>query len=350
VTLWKLLALEAFDVIIVGGGPAGLQCARVLSGSQLRILLLEKDVSFGDKLCAGGLTLKDMKILPLPDHLIQQKILKFALHSRRRTAETQTAFPFVFTVDRRELGAYQRSLLNDTDVVVRTRSQVTEIGDHKLKLKTGEEYRFRYLVGADGYASVVRRHLGLKISHRLMGMQYTFSVDQKHPELEMFLDARKFHTWYAWIFPHGSKIAVGCCWDPARVNSQKVKFNFQEWLKEKGMDPGQSRLDSRPIACDYQGYHFGDVFLVGEAAGLASGFTGEGIYQALVSGQEVAKIIMDPEYKPEVMSEVLKYNRTLDRMMAVFRRAGPLRGAFQEFLLFLMTRNWIRNKINTLFS
>lgn len=342
--------MEVFDVIIVGGGPAGLECARELSGSQLAVLLLEKDVAFGDKLCAGGLTLKDLNVLPLPDRLIRQKIFKAALHSRRRTARTVTEQPYVFTVDRRELGAYQRSLLNGTEVVVRTRSQVTEVGDRKLKLKTGEEYGFRYLVGADGYASVVRRHLGLKTGHRLMGMQYTLPVDQEHPELEMFLDARKFHLWYAWIFPHGDRIAVGCCWDPARISTRKVKHSFHDWLEEKGMDTGQSRMESCPIACDYQGYHFGHVFLVGEAAGLASGFTGEGIYQALVSGQEAAKIIRDPEYKPEAMAQVLKYNRVLDRMMYVFRCSGPMRGAFQEFLLFLMTRKRIRNKINALFS
>lgn len=342
--------METFDVIIVGGGPAGLECARELSRSQLRVLLLEKNAVFGDKLCAGGITLKDLKVLPLPDELIQQNIHRAALNSRRRTAETLTLQPYVFTIDRLELGAYQRSLLDNTGVEVRTGSQVTRIVDHKLILKTGEEYGFRYLVGADGYASVVRRHLGLKVRHRLMGMQYTLPVEKEQAKLEMFLDARRFHLWYAWIFPHGGSIAVGCCWDPERISTQKVKQGFHAWLEEKGMETGQSSLESCPIACDYQGYDFGQIFLVGEAAGLTSGFTGEGIYQALVSGQEVAKKILDPEHQAEAMSQVLKYNRTLDRMMAVFRWAGPLRGAFQEFFIFLMNRTWIRNKINALFS
>jgi hypothetical protein len=64
----------------------------------------------------------------------------------------------------------------------------------------------------------------------------------------------------------------------------------------------------------------------------------------------VARKILDPEYQPEQLKQVLKYNRILEGMMAVFRWAGPLRGAFQEFLLFLMTRNWIRDKINAMFS
>ncbi len=344
------MPLEAFDVIIVGGGPAGLQCARELAQSQLKVLLLEKNAVFGNKLCAGGLTLKDMQVLPLPDHLIQQKIFKAALHSRRRTAETVTPVPYIFTVDRRELGKYQRSLLDATEVEVRTQSQVREIGDHKLTLKNGEEYSFRFLVGADGYASLVRRHLGLKVRKKLLGFQYTIPVQEEHPKLEMFLDSRRFHLWYAWIFPHGNSISVGCCCDPDRIDLQRVKAGFHSWIEESGIDPGQSTLESCPIAYDFQGFKFEHIFLVGEAAGLASGFTGEGIFQALVSGQEVARMIMDPEHKPEALTQVLKYNRTLKRMMNVFLRAGPLRGTLQEFLLFLMTRNRIRDKINAMFS
>jgi len=342
--------METFDVIIVGGGPAGLQCARELSNSHLRVLLLEKDAIFGDKLCAGGLTLKDMGVLPLPDHVIQQKILRAAIHSRRRSADTLTPVPYVFTVDRRELGAYQRSLLDDTEVVVRTHSQVTEIGNKQLSLKTGEVYGFSYLVGADGYASIVRRHLGLKVRKRLVGFQYTIPVTEEHPKLEMFLDARRFHLWYAWIFPHGDTIAVGCCCDPDRIDPQRVKKGFHDWLRETGIETGETKLESYPIAYDYQGYRFENIFLVGEAAGLASGFTGEGVYQALVSGQEVARLILDPEHQADQMNQVLKYNRILERIMAAFRWAGPLRGALQEFLLFLMTRERIRDKINAMFS
>jgi geranylgeranyl reductase family protein len=342
--------MENFDVIIVGGGPAGLQCARELARSKLRVLLLEKGETFGDKLCAGGLTLKDMEVLPLPDHVIQQKISIAAIHSRRRTADTVTPVPYIFTVSRQELGAYQRSLLEETQVVVRIHSQVTEIGINKLTLKTGQVYGFRYLVGADGYASIVRRHLGLKVRKKLIGIQYTLPLKEVHPKLEMFLDARRFHLWYAWIFPHGNSMAVGCCCDPDRINPQKVKAGFHDWLKETGIDKGDARLESFPISYDYQGYKFENIFLVGEAAGLASGFTGEGIYQSLVSGQEVAKMIMDPAHRPNQLIQVLKYNRTLERIMAVFRWAGPMRGALQEFLVFLMTRNWIRDKINAMFS
>jgi flavin-dependent dehydrogenase len=292
--------LENYDVIIVGGGPAGLQCARILGQSDLRVLLLEKQDRFGDKLCAGGL--------------------------------------------------YQRSLLEDTRVVVKTNSQVTEVGPDRVILKNGQAYGYRFLVGADGYASMVRRLLGLKVNKKLIGFQYTIPVEAVDPKLEIFLDAQKFSVWYAWIFPHRDSMAVGCCCDPERADHRKVKAGFLEWLKERNIDPGDARLESYPIAFDYQGVKFGNVFLAGEAAGLASGFTGEGVYQSLASGQEVAAMILDPAHEPHLLNEVIKYNRTLEKVMNTFRYAGPLKGFLQEVLVFLMTRRRIRDRINAGFS
>lgn len=337
-------------MIIVGAGPAGLQCARELSRSSMRVLLLEKQEGFGNKLCAGGITSRGMELLSIPEHMLEQKILHTSIHSRKRDSGTVTDKAVVYTVNRRILGTYQRSLLEGTAVEVRTGSQVTNISDGSVELRDGSSYGFKYLVGADGYASVVRRHLGLKVNKRLIGFQYTIPMKQSDPVLELFMDARRFSVWYAWIFPHKDHIAVGCCCDPRRSDPHKIKEHFHDWMKERNLDPGDARLESCPIAYDFRGMEFGDIFLVGEAAGLASGFTGEGIYQALVSGQEVARLILNPEYEPVQLHKVLKYNRILERVMKLFQWAGPFRGALQEFLLILMNKEWLRNKIKGQFT
>ena len=145
-------------------------------------------------------------------------------------------------------------------------------------------------------------------------------------------------------------IAVGCCCDPRKMDPQKLKDGFHSWMKDKQIEPGDAKLESQPIACDYRGVQFGNTYLAGEAAGLASGLTGEGVYQSLASGQEVARMILDPEYEPGLLEKVLKYNGAMDRVMLFFRRAGLLRGAVQELLLILMNSDWIRNKIRDQFS
>ena len=82
--------MEVFDVIIVGGGPAGLICAETLGKSDKRVLLLEKDDVFGDKLCAGGLTRKDIAMLEVPDYIIEQNIYNTTLFSPRNRSFTNT--------------------------------------------------------------------------------------------------------------------------------------------------------------------------------------------------------------------------------------------------------------------
>lgn len=344
------MSMGQYDVIIVGGGPAGLECARELSCSDKRVLLLEKREGFGDKLCAGGLTLKDLQVMPLPDHVIEQKVLHTSIHSRRRSAGTVTKDPVIFTVNRKVLGEYQRSLLEGTSVEVRTNSQVTGVKDHHILLKDGTELGFKYLVGAEGYNSLVRRHLGMKMEKRLIGFQYTLPVKEEYTELEIHMDARRFSSWYAWLFPHKETIAVGCCCDPRRMDPKKLKAGFHAWLKDKNIEPGDARLESYPIAYDYQGVKFGNTFLAGEAAGLASGLTGEGIYQSLAYGQEVARMILDPQYEPEQLEKVLKYNRAMDQVHLFLRRAGLLRGAVQELILILMNTDWISEKVRHQFS
>ena len=131
--------MQAYDVIIIGAGPAGLKCAEVLGGTGMRVLLLEKKDVPGDKLCAGGLTLKGLEVLPLPDSVVEHRISRAILHSRNRRAVTDTPYHFLFTINRKELAAWQKSLLDGSGVVIRMNSQVTAINDDRVVLKDGRE-------------------------------------------------------------------------------------------------------------------------------------------------------------------------------------------------------------------
>ena len=65
--------MQKFDIIIVGAGPAGLKCAHTLikANNKLKVLVLEKNKDIGPKICAGGLTGKDLQSFSIPDKLIE---------------------------------------------------------------------------------------------------------------------------------------------------------------------------------------------------------------------------------------------------------------------------------------
>lgn len=342
--------MEVFDVIIAGGGPAGLICARELADSGLSVLLVEKEEVFGDKVCAGGLTRKDLPILSLPDEMLQHKVYKTALYSADRKSYANTPDPIVFTIDRKDLGKWQASLLKDTHVKVIRNNGLKEIRNDRIILEDGSEIGYVSLIGADGFNSRVRRHLGLPQKKRLIGIQYIVPMPKLDPKLEIFLNSKYFKSWYAWIFPHKEKIAVGCVCDPRYFSPKKMKQNLHEWLIKKRIDISDAIYQSAPISYDYRGLKFDNIYLVGDAAGMGSGLTGEGIYQSLVSGMEVVRYIRGESQESDEMKAVIRYNRIQEKLMIFLLRIGPFRKLIYELIIMLMNNKRFKNRINKGFS
>lgn len=342
--------MKHYDVIIVGAGPAGLMCAEVLSKSDKSVLVLEKNELFGDKVCAGGLTRKDLELLDIPDNIFEHKVTRTAVFSRKRKSQTNAPEPFVFTVNRVTFGTWQKNRLKNPKVEIRNNAKVTSIESDKIIVNETEEFGYTNLVGADGYFSIVRKYLKMPQEKRLIGIQYTVPDPVEEPRLEIHMNAKWFSSWYGWKFPHEDSFAVGCCCDPRKVSPEKLKLNFSKWLDEKGIDVTKAKYESFPISYDYRGYRFDKVYLAGEAAGMASGFTGEGIYQSLVSGKTVAETILDQNYHSDEMDAVLKYNAIQEKILNVLLMAGPFRGWIHELIVMLLNNKRIKAKINSSFS
>lgn len=330
--------MKHYDVIIAGAGPAGLRCAEILAPSGLSILILEKKAEIGPKVCAGGITRKIFRIYDLPDSLIEQKISSVTIQAPTQKVTIQHDKPFVFTLDRHAFGQWQAERLKNTQVEIRTKSRVTQIEKGAVETDHGEKFGFRHLVGADGATSLVRRHLNIPSNKNIITFQYLIPRNGQ-ANMEIFTDSRYFHAGYAWIFPHSKYLAVGCGADPTKISATRLKDNFHKWLHQKGFDISEATYQSFPLSYDYRGIQFDNIFLTGEAAGLASGLTGEGIYPALVSGQIAAESILSENFPISALEKLLRYKKVQERYLNLLYMAGPFRNT-----VFNQTLRLLKNK------
>jgi geranylgeranyl reductase family protein len=332
--------MELFDVIIIGAGPAGLKCAEVLSNSSLKVLLLEKNPEIGPKVCAGGLTGKGMDYLHLPDELIEFKYDQIKLQVNYLPFTIKHDRTFAYTIDRKEFGQWQLSkIIGSKNIEIRTNARVTEITSETVAVN-GKKIGYKTLVGADGSNSSVRRFVGLKTEKVVAAIQYIIPTD-KYKDFELYFQPRKFHAGYVWIFPHKNYVSVGTGCDGKLFPTSKLKENFHQWLKNHKIDISNAKYEAFPINADYQGYKFDNVYLLGDAAGLASGFTGEGIFQALISGEEIAKQILNPEYKPD-LDRLLRNQHYHERLYGLSNQWGKVRVLLYYAGMFLLkfSKKW----------
>lgn len=316
--------MDSFDVIIIGAGPAGLKCAETLGNSKYNVLLLEKNSEIGPKVCAGGLTGKDIEYLNLPQNLIDFQYDKINIHINNSKFKVKNKDNFAYTIDRKNLGQWQLKKLKEfKNIEVRTKSRVTKI-EKNFILVNDKKISYKFLVGADGSSSIVKRYLGIKSKNVGIAIQYIIPT-KKYKEFEIFSNSRLFSAWYAWIFPHKNYVSIGCGCNPEIFPSIYLTRNFNDWLKKNQIDISNAKYEAFMLNYDYQGYQFENIFLVGDAGGFVSGLTGEGIYQALVSGEEIGKIILNKEYLSSKIENLLKIKKKHNKIMNILIKSGKFR-------------------------
>jgi geranylgeranyl reductase len=86
--------MQSFSVIIVGAGPGGLACAKLLAEHGIDVLVLEKKPVAGPKVCGGGITWAGL-IKRVPEHLIEHVFLKQYIRSNYQQTVIKAEDPIV---------------------------------------------------------------------------------------------------------------------------------------------------------------------------------------------------------------------------------------------------------------
>lgn len=332
--------MQACDVLIVGGGPAGSSCAWALRESGLDVVVLDRKTFPRDKVCAGWITpqiLAELEIEPedYRKDRVMQPIRGFRV-SRVGDPEADALYDEVvsYGIRRCEFDYY---LLERCGARLRLGEAIRSLErrDDGGWLVNGT-LAARMLVGAGGHFCPVARELGAEpgpgeptIVAREVEFEMTpeqearCPVRPEVPELFFAPDLRG----YGWVVRKAGWLNVGLGRQDTRAFPSRVG-EFLDFLAARGRVPpdlprglrGHAYLlypqAPRPLAEE-------GVLLIGDAAGLAYGRSGEGIRPAVESGLLAARILRE-------MGGVLDAAAAHRYAQALRERFGPRHGRIRR--------------------
>ena len=284
--------MGSFSVIIVGGGPGGLACATILAEHGYDVLVLEKKTVAGPKVCGGGITW-DGLIKRIPEHLIEGAFPSQYISSNFQHTVIKAAEPIVATIRREVMGQWMCQQAQDKGAKIKTSCRVYKITPGTVETSQGE-FGYRYLIGADGSSSIVRKYLRLPTDR--LGVGIHFQVPGNFKNMEWHLNDSFFLNGYSWIFPFKEMASIGVYGIKPYNNPKQMLCNLIRWTELRKITVTGLKPKAGLINFDYRGWRFNNIMLIGDAAGLASGLTGEGMYPAIVSGETAARVIINPDY------------------------------------------------------
>lgn len=321
---------DKFDVIIIGAGPAGLKCAEQFKNSNLSVLLIEKNKIIGPKICAGGLTNLSVKF-DFPESRMRS-FNQQIFYLKDKIYEINLIYP-LRVIDRYDLGQYLVNKIKDSkNITILKETIAKEIKKDKIITNQGEFY-YKYLVGADGSYSLVRRFLGFK-SEISIGLRY--EIPKITDKIKWYLNSKLLGSGYIWIFPHKDYTNIGVFFNPEYLSIKKAKEILNNFLSKNNFNYSKQNSEAAPLNSLYKGCIFKNIFLIGDAAGLVLKTTGEGISSALISGQEIGKKILNPNYKMLELDKVLKIKKRQEMFIKVADMFPFMRKYFLQIFINLM--------------
>src|SRR4249920_526821 len=295
-------AMERFDAIVVGAGPAGSTAACRLAEGGAKVLLLDRQRFPRDKPCGGGLTYRAVRQLSVPvDAVVEDVVDRFELGLRYgKRFERGGEGPLVLMTQRRRLDAHLAEQAAAAGADFRDGQRVTALEQDDqggIVRFDGTAARAPVVIGADGVNGVTARTLGLAAQR--FGVALEGNVSYAHAREERWrglavVDLGAVAGGYAWVFPKGDHVNVGVGgWES---EGPRLREHLERACAAYGLPAGELE--------DLRGYRLpmrragdravdGRVLLVGDAAGLVDPLSGDGMYEAFVSARLASEAVLD---------------------------------------------------------
>lgn len=303
------MRLLSCDIAVVGAGPAGSMAAMAAAEKGAEVILLEEHPNIGvPVMCAEGLSLnglKDAGVNPTPE-IVSQQIRGARVYAPNgRYLELTSKNWIGYTINRdvfdRTLG--ERAVKAGAELMTGTRATgvITKngavAGIRSVSREEPVEIKAEVVIGADGYASTVRRTAGLGRWYQDTVSCAQFKLGNlnldEHDVNEFKLGSKIAPGAYAWVFPKSPEVAnVGL--GVRRIHKEPAVAYLRRFVKS---DPRFRDADVlmvnggiTPVSGVVDRIVDNGLMLVGDAAGQLIPCTGSGVHSGVVAGRMAGEV------------------------------------------------------------
>ncbi|MFJ1598814.1 NAD(P)/FAD-dependent oxidoreductase [Streptomyces sp. NPDC088261] len=278
------------DLLVVGGGPAGLATAVHATLAGMETVVLEPRPSPVDKACGEGVMpsgVRALRALGLelpPGHPLRGIRYVRGPHH----AEAPFGDGTGLGVRRTDLHAALTRRAEEAGVKIVT-DRAGEIGQSADSV-TAAGLRARWLVAADGLHSPVRRGLGLDLPDR-RPRRYGL---RRHYHVRPWTDFVEVHwsaAGEAYVTPVAEDVVGVAVLSSQRRGYEEHVAGFPDLLARLDGPPATSVRGAGPLRQRVRRRTAGRVLLVGDAAGYVDALTGEGVALALASAEAAVRCL-----------------------------------------------------------
>jgi digeranylgeranylglycerophospholipid reductase len=302
-----------YDLVIVGGGPAGSSAAFAAAKNRIKVALLEKENTIAETVRTSGVTwIQNIKEFGIPDDCFNP-IKNFSFCSPNNEVTISDLIPRAAVLDVRKTYRWLANEAKQSGADIFVKMNVNSVlknekGDIVGVCATGPNgkvnFHSKIVIDASGFTSTVCKAMGYVTQWKRFGAgaEYEVKVDHVDSETWWLMVGQKYSpAGYAWIFPLGNnivRIGVGVGKPESNVDpTQRLKE-----LIENKVGPIKKLGEITPIEFHYglipndglsRKTVFNNLILVGDSAGQANPLVLEGIRYAIKFGRVAGKVAAD---------------------------------------------------------